>query len=119
MTSEIEQIGKSLAQIRKEKGFTQIELAEKLGVLQVVVSDYERGRTRITAEILLQIAKVLEISVDEILGLKKQKAADKQKGNRKIFRRLEQIEKLNPKQQQNLLHTIDTYLRGTIQLKKA
>ena len=36
-----ESIGRRLARIRKERGLTQIELAEKIGIIQSLVSSYE------------------------------------------------------------------------------
>ena len=35
-----ETFGQRLARIRKEKGYTQVELAEKIGIIQVLISDY-------------------------------------------------------------------------------
>lgn len=37
-----ESIGERVARIRKERGFTQVELAEKIGVIQSIVSAIER-----------------------------------------------------------------------------
>jgi len=39
--------GQRLARIRRERGFTQIELADKTGMVQALVSDYERGKLRL------------------------------------------------------------------------
>lgn len=102
-------IGGRLAQIRKEKGYTQVELAQKLGLLQVQISDYERGRSRLNAEMAASFAKVLKVSADELLGIK---SADKKtkKTDRRFLRRLEQLENLPKRDQQALLRTIDAYL---------
>ncbi|MBM4258227.1 MAG: helix-turn-helix transcriptional regulator [Deltaproteobacteria bacterium] len=39
--------GQRVAQLRKERGLTQQELAERLGISQPVVSDYECGALRL------------------------------------------------------------------------
>ena len=49
--------GQRLARIRRERGFTQVELAEKAGLVQTLVSDYERGKLRLNAERILRFAK--------------------------------------------------------------
>jgi len=106
-----ETFGQRLSKIRKEKGYTQVELAEKLGIIQVLISDYERDKLRPYHEMIVRFAKALEISADELLGLK----ASKNKGSRpslKVLRRMIKIETLPPTQQKVLLRTIDTFLKG-------
>lgn len=65
-----ESLGERLARIRKDKGLTQVELAEKMGIIQPVLSDYERGRLRPYAEMIARFALSLGVSADELLGLK-------------------------------------------------
>ncbi len=59
---------KNLKNIRKENGFTQQEVAEKLNISQRTYSDYETDKTEPTMEVLLRIAKLFNVSVDELLG---------------------------------------------------
>ncbi|MGH9967441.1 MAG: helix-turn-helix domain-containing protein [Pyrinomonadaceae bacterium] len=42
-----ETIGQRVARLRKERGFTQIELADKIGLTQNLISAYECGRLRL------------------------------------------------------------------------
>ena len=44
---EAKTIGKRLAEIRKSRGFTQVEVGGQLGMTQALVSDYERGKLRV------------------------------------------------------------------------
>jgi transcriptional regulator with XRE-family HTH domain len=53
------QIGRKLKQARLDKGLSQKELGEKLGITRVVVGMYERGRLRISIQLLLEISRVL------------------------------------------------------------
>lgn len=102
-------IGKRLAQIRKERGFTQTELADKVGVLQTIISDYERARLRLHPTMLMKLAKVLQVSTDEILGLEQlPKKVDPL--NRRFLRRLQALHKLPKRDQDALLRTIDAVL---------
>ena len=76
--------------MRKQRGVTQQELADRIGTIQVLISDYERDRLRVTAEMVVRIAAALEMTIDELLSLKK--VQSNAKPSRKILRRLEQID---------------------------
>ena len=58
----------NLKTIRKEKGFTQEELAIKLNVVRQTVSKWEKGLSVPDADMLKRIADVLEVGVSELLG---------------------------------------------------
>lgn len=61
-------IGSFIKDIRKEKGLTQEQLAEKLGVSQKSVSRWENGKTMPDYSLLPSICEALEINVAELLG---------------------------------------------------
>ena len=106
-----EPLGQRLARLRKQRGFTQVELAEKVGITQVLISAYETGRAYFSVETAIRFALVLEISLDELLHPKAKKVSSK-KPSRRVLRRLEQIEQLPARQQNHLLRTIDGFLKG-------
>jgi transcriptional regulator with XRE-family HTH domain len=112
-----ETLGERLARLRKERGYTQVELAEKIGTIQVIVSNYERDRLRMHAEMVARFAKALDVTADVLLGLQKDRARKNGNGRppkipRRILRRVEQIEGLPSHHQRALLKTIDTFLKG-------
>ncbi len=104
-------LGSRIARLRRDKGLTQVELAERLGVTQPAVSDYENDDIRLPADVVVKIAAILGVSTDELLGLKETagKAAASPK-NRRLYRRLQDIEKLPRRDQQALLRTIEAFL---------
>jgi len=104
-----ETIGQRLARLRRERGITQAEIADKLGIVQPMVSDYERGELRLHGQLIVQLARLLRVSADELLGLEKAKGRGPVK-NRRLLRRLQQLEKLPKRDQQALLRTIDAFL---------
>ncbi|MCL2086964.1 MAG: helix-turn-helix domain-containing protein [Oscillospiraceae bacterium] len=53
---------------RKSKGFTQSQLAEKIGVQTAAVSKYEKGLVSPTFEQLQKIAAALEITISVLIG---------------------------------------------------
>ena len=60
-------IGKFIAQCRKEKGLTQMQLAEALNITDRAVSKWETGRAMPDSSIMLQLCQLLEISVNDLL----------------------------------------------------
>lgn len=64
-------IAENLKKLRKEKDFTQEEAAEILGVSAQSVSKWERGDTMPDISLLPALANLYEVSVDEIIGMKK------------------------------------------------
>lgn len=106
-----ETFGQRLSRIRKEKGYTQVELAEKIGIIQVLISDYERDKTRPYHEMIVRFAEALEVSADELLGIKSSKN-EGENPSLKILRRMKKIETLPPTQQKTLLKTIDTFIKA-------
>ena len=110
-TVSTETLGERLARLRKEKGFTQVELAGKIGITQVLISNYERNRLRPHYEMIINFAYALNVTTDELLGLKASKHSAK-KPSLKILRRLNRIEQLPPSQQRTLLKTIDTFFQA-------
>jgi len=103
--------GQRIARIRKERGYTQVELAEKIGILQTLVTDYENDRLRLSAEMAVRFSLALDVSLDELLRPKMPRTAAK-KPSRKVLRRLEQIETLPDHHQQAVLRSIDMMLTG-------
>ncbi len=62
------QIEKGIKSIRKYKGFTQKELAQKLGVTSVTIQNYENDRRSPSIEALKSIANALDVELNIILN---------------------------------------------------
>ena len=60
--------GAQIAALRKQKGMTQNELGHLLGISFQAVSKWERGETLPDTAILLDLARVLDTTVDQILS---------------------------------------------------
>lgn len=106
-----ETLGERLARFRKQRGYTQAELAQKVGIGQVLVSAYETDRRQFSAQMAVRFALALDVSMDKFLHPKAKKAVTK-KPNRRVLRRMEKIESLPFHQQTHLLKTIDGFLKG-------
>lgn len=60
-------LGAAIARLRKERGMTQLELAEKMGVTDKAVSKWERDLSFPDVSSLPRLAEIFEISVDELM----------------------------------------------------
>lgn len=60
-------IGQFIAQCRKEKNLTQMQLAEKLHITNRAISKWETGKSLPDASIMLDLCKLLDITTTELL----------------------------------------------------
>ncbi len=65
----VESIGSRIKQMRKEKGWTQKQLAENAGISEVTVRKYEAESISLELDALDKIAKVLGVSLYELIDL--------------------------------------------------
>ena len=108
-----ESLGQRLARLRKERGWTQKQIAERTGLIQELVSNYETDKLRLNADMILRFAEVYNVSADELLRGSKSTLAAKKQPSIKLVRRMEQIEGLPLYEQRALLTTIDKFLAAT------
>lgn len=92
---------------------TQAEVAEKVGLSQTLVSDYEVGRLRMHAGLVVAFAKALDATADDILGRLGAEADSSEPSDRRFVRRLPKIARLPEREKRHLLGTIDAVLRGS------
>ena len=60
-------IGKFIAECRKEKNLTQMQLAEKLNITDRAISKWECGKAMPDTSIMLELCDILGINVNELL----------------------------------------------------
>ena len=70
---EQKEIGKRIKTYRMQKTLGQTELAERLGISQTHMSNIEHGKVGMTVEVLVKLAKIFEVSLDELVLGKKPK----------------------------------------------
>jgi transcriptional regulator with XRE-family HTH domain len=107
-------LGERLAHFRKLRGYSQRELARRVGVVQVVISDYEVGKLRLSAEMALRFSTALDVPIQELLQVSKPLTSVEppRKHSRRVLQRLEKIERLPRRKQEALLTTIDAFLQS-------
>ena len=66
-------LGERLKKSRKQKGYTQAQLAEILDISEEYLSRMEKGNTKLSLARLIQICEILQVSICEIItGVGKQ-----------------------------------------------
>ncbi|MBO7251501.1 MAG: helix-turn-helix transcriptional regulator [Oscillospiraceae bacterium] len=68
-------LGAKIAQLRKQHGMTQLELAEKMGVTDKAVSKWERDLSCPDISTLPRLAETFSVSVDDLMEVKKEASA--------------------------------------------
>ena len=63
---EKNRIGNLLAGARLKAGLTQAQVAERVGVRQNMISDYERGRRRFSPSMAKGLSKVLKVKEERL-----------------------------------------------------
>lgn len=62
--------GMMISSLRKEKGMTQLELAERMGVTDKAVSKWERDLSFPDINSIPKLAEIFEVTVDDLMQIK-------------------------------------------------
>lgn len=104
------EFGRRLAAIRKERGLTQIELAEAISSNQRLLSYYENVADHPPAAVIVELARVLKVSADELLGLKPLRV-DRSKEDpeaRRLWRKFQQVMALPEKDRRAVIRLVNS-----------
>ena len=104
-------IGERVAEIRKERGLTQLELSSKVGIIRRLLGDYELGNSRIYGEMITRLAVALEVSTDRLLGLEKGDNTTEEISLR-YTKRIKEIESLSEYKKRIVLKAIDDSIKA-------
>ena len=108
-------IGQRISIFRKKLNLTQKELAERIGIERIIVSDYERGRIRLYDEMVVRFAIALGVTTDKLLGLKPidiPHYADIDSLNIRWLKKINEIKKLPESKQKEITRNINTLLEN-------
>ncbi len=104
-------LGARIAKLRKAQGITQIQMAEALSVSQQTINSYEVARRRIPASTLPTLAKLLTVSIDELLGEQLKRTNGKRGTASKLQQQIERVSQLPRSKQKFVIDMIDTVIQ--------
>ncbi len=105
-----ESFGPRLTRIRKARGLTQVKLAEAAGTTQRAISYYENDAGVPPSSAVISLAKALEVSTDELLGLKPPRVERVQDDaeTRRLWKRFQLVTALPEKDQRAVIRLINS-----------
>jgi transcriptional regulator with XRE-family HTH domain len=104
--STVSGFGKRLAQLRKERGLTQKELADKVNVSRRIIVYYEVESNYPPNHLIVPLAKALNVTTEELLGIKESKETVDVRFST-LWRKLKVLETFSEKDRKAVLHYID------------
>ena len=103
--------GERLAALRQARGLTQVQLAEKIGSTQRAVSRYETIADRAPAPVLAKLAQALGVTTDELLGVKRTRAASSLTDDpeaRRLWKKFQQVMALPEKDRRAVIRLVNS-----------
>ena len=101
--------GKRLFALRKTRGLTQVQLAEALGTTQRVISYYETEAELPPSTAIIPLARVLEVSTEELLGLKPAEPnGNSSIQKQRLWKRFQKMDVLPTKDQRAVIRLINS-----------
>ena len=89
-------IGRFIADCRKKKKLTQMQLAEMLNITDRAVSKWENGKAMPDSSIMLELCDILEINVNELLSGEEINMEDKNKKEEELLLKIaKEVEEKN------------------------
>jgi len=101
-------IGDKILSIRKDRGWSQQQLAKEIGTSGPIIGRYERREMIPSVEVAKKLAKVFNVTLDYLVDDTGDLADIK---DRAILDRLLEIEKLEQEDKKTIVHVIDSLLR--------
>jgi transcriptional regulator with XRE-family HTH domain len=102
--------GKRLADLRKARGLTQVQLAQAADTTQRAISYYENEAGYPPAPAVIALAKALRVTSDELLGLRTPRAdhAAADPETRRLWKKFQQVATLPEKDQRAVIRLINS-----------
>jgi len=103
-------LAERLRELRKQKGLSQTELGERVGVHYTHIGRYERGVSRPAADTLKRLADALGVSGDYLLEGAVEEAARARFEDRELLQQFQEIEKLPEEDKAVVKRFLDAFL---------
>jgi transcriptional regulator with XRE-family HTH domain len=105
--------GERIVMLRKQLKLSQDDLAKKVGTSAPIIGRYERNEIKPSIEVAAKIADTLGVSIDYLIG-----QSDKMVVDKKLMKRMEDIEAL-PSEEKNIVYQVIDMALAYSKTKKA
>ena len=102
--------GKRLARLRKARGLTQTQLAEAIGSTLRAISYYENESDYPPAPVIVDLARALKVSWEELMGLKKTRIEKEDPETRRLWKKFQQLRKLPERDKRAIIRMINSLI---------
>jgi transcriptional regulator with XRE-family HTH domain len=109
--SAMEAFVERLKEFRKARGLSQVRLAELIGVSPRVYNRWERGIATPRLDTVVQIADILDVSLDELAGRQPPQHVEFRVHNPKLHSLYREIDKLSVEDQHALAVLLDSLVK--------
>jgi transcriptional regulator with XRE-family HTH domain len=99
-----------LVMLRKQRGWSQAELREHVGVHIAHLSRMENGKAQPSVEMLQKLARAFGVTMDYLMDEQLEEPATASVKDKALAERIDQLESLDELDRQTILHVIDTML---------
>ncbi len=104
------EVGEKVKNWRLERGYTQKDLAEKIGVKYWVILQYEKGNRRISIERLYAIAGALSVSITDLITASKEKIGFKNEEG-EILNLVREYKKINDQELRRMFCLLTKFVK--------
>ena len=110
MGEKLNGFGKKILDLRKQKGWSQPEIAKKIGTSGPIIGRYERGEMTPSIQVAKKFADTFGVTLDYLI-------ADREIPNilqsKEMLQRLEAIDSLPPQDKERILSVVDSLIRDS------
>ena len=106
----LKQFADNLKRLRTEKGISQEDMAKKIKVHAGHLSRYERGLSAPSIEVVEKMARILDVSIDELVFGAVNERMEKNISDRELLSMFQKIQSLEQQQQNTVKDFISAYL---------
>ena len=99
--------GSRLLQARKNKGFSQEDLASQLGTKGPAIGRYERDEMKPSIDVAAKIASILDVSLDWLVGHTDMEL------DSKMLERIQEVTQMKDKDREHVFAMLDAFIKQT------
>ena len=109
----MDNLGTRIATLRKEKGFSQTELANKVGITYAQIGRYEIKGAQPAADILKKIADALDTTSDYLMNGSKDDKAVATLNDNELLQQFKEVDMMNKDDKDTVKKLIDAFITKT------